>query len=944
MMNQFIARRKIFLWIIPLVVLIAWFAGCASNKGADVKTKGTKRIEGITTTVTADSVIVTIYGNQPLTYTAIKQVFPMGVLFHFPETSLATDKTVTPAPENEIVGSVKATELVEDKSTTSRIFIALKTDAPYNLNPQDSGLQVSFPKTAAGPATTPAPVAKKSSVPQAAPQTSVEDLTAASQLKTVTATPLKNNVVVNVKADGAIKDYKSFTIDGKQPRIVIDMFKIKSPYKKEQRLPVKSPWVNQIRHFGYPQKVRLVLDTSKAALAKYSVSPTANGLIIHIGKVPQTTPQQSPKAAATEKEKVMVAQTAKPSKPAAGAKQATEKTPATMKAATGKSAWVNRIDFSSEEAGKSSLIIGTTVPIKYDLKKAGAKLLQLKLFNTSLPDYRKRALITTRFESAVDRVTPIQTAAMKGDSLITIELREAVPYNIKQDDTELRINFAASSIPPKPYEDADLPEWKKVLADVPVTSAKGAEKGAISTAKAPEDQKKTADNAEAKAKALDKQMAATSEADAQTLEERLAAMSPEKKYTGEKIALDFFDTDIKNVFRILREISGKNFAIDKNVTGKVTLTLERPVPWDQVLDLVLKMNQLGMTMEGDIVRIATLSTLAQEEKLKQAQLKAAQQAQQQAEALEPLYTEYIPISYSNANTEVLPHVQAILTEGRGKANVDTRNNQIIITDTALKIQQAKQIVDKIDTVTPQVIIEARIVEANSNFSREIGFDWGEVTLGAFDVPGTSSWKMGPTTFLADNNPISLVPTSELSFSLFKTSGTPFSIVDATLAASEIEGKTNIVSSPKIVTLDNKKAKIKQGFEVPYLERDSSGNATVKFKDVDLLLEVTPTVTPDNRITMTIFVTKNDLVDPTADEPALSTNEAETEILVDDGDTIVIGGVLKSTITWAERGIPGLRSMGVLGWLFKFQAESDDKNELLIFLTPRIVQLEQKRVS
>jgi type IV pilus assembly protein PilQ len=199
-------------------------------------------------------------------------------------------------------------------------------------------------------------------------------------------------------------------------------------------------------------------------------------------------------------------------------------------------------------------------------------------------------------------------------------------------------------------------------------------------------------------------------------------------------------------------------------------------------------------------------------------------------------------------------------------------------------------------------------------------------------------------FTADNIPVTLAETASLQFSLFKTAGTPFSIVDATLAASEVEGKTNILSAPKIVTLDNKKAKIKQGFEVPYLERDSSGNATIKFKNVDLLLEVTPTVTPDNRITMTIFVTKNDLVDPTADEPALSTNEAETEILIDDGDTVVIGGILKSTLNWTERGIPGLRRMGVLGWLFKFQSETDLKNELLIFLTPRIIQLEQKRFS
>jgi type IV pilus assembly protein PilQ len=588
---------------------------------------------------------------------------------------------------------------------------------------------------------------------------------------------------------------------------------------------------------------------------------------------------------------------------------------------------VNRIDFSSEEAGKSSLIIGTTVAVKYDLKKVGAKRLHLKLFNTRLPEYRKRALITTRFESAVDRVTPIQTAEMKGDSLFTIELREAVAYNIKQDDNTLRVNFAASSIPPKPYEDADLPEWKKVMAVAAPASARQVEKDKI----APAPGKKAAEK-----------LPAEKAAEAQTAEERLAAQTSSKKFTGEKIALDFFDTDIKNVFRILREISGKNFAIDKNVTGKVTLTLEKPAPWDQVLDLVLKMNQLGMVMEGDVIRIATLSTLAQEEKLKQAQLKASQQAQQQAEALEPLYTEYIPISYSNANTEVLPHVQAILTEGRGKANVDTRNNQIIITDTAVKIQQAKQIVDKIDMVTPQVIIEARIVEANTNFTKEIGVNLA-ATLGTFDIPYTSSWKAGPTVFATDTISDDLLPTGVFTASLSKVSGTAFNI-DAILAAAEIDGKTNIISSPKVVTLDNKKARIKQGFEVPYIERDSSGEETVKFRDVDLLLEVTPTVTPDNRVSMLILVTKNDIFRQTDLGPALSTNETNTEIIVDDSSTIVIGGIIKSTVNWSERGVPGLRKIGVLGWLFKNQRETDDKNELLIFLTPRIVQLEQKRLS
>jgi type IV pilus assembly protein PilQ len=915
-MNQLTHKHGLYLVIFSLVALMAGFAGCASNKTADVKKADDKRITGITTRISDDQVIVIIDGNQPLTYTAIKQVFPMGVLFHFPDTALDRVTSVTTPPPNSIIGSVKATELVEDKSTTSRIFIAMKTDAPYDLKPQDSALQISFPKAAGSAAAAPAPITEKplAQKPAPAPVKSIKNLPSAKRLKTVTATALKNNVVVNVNADGVIRNYKSFTLNSKQPRIVIDMPGLKSPFKGEQRQAVKSPYLKQVRHFGHSDKVRLVLDVPKSSLAKFSAAPSASGLLIQIGDV--SAAKQSPKAA-----KPVVAKQKPPVKPAT--------TTGAAAPGSGKTAWVNRIDFSSKENGKSALIIGTTVPVKYDLQKAGPKRLHLKLLDASLPDYRKRALITTRFESAVDRVTPVQTAAMKGDSLFTIELREAVPYTVAQQGKTLQVNFAASSIPPKPYEDANLPEWKQVLAKAPVPSAGKAEKGGMTAAVKP---------------AAAKQPLTAGRA--RTAEERLQALLPEKKFTGEKIAFDFYDMDIRNVFRLIKEVSGKSFAVDKNVTGKVSLRFDKPVPWDQVLDLLLKMNQLGMTMEGNIIRIATLSTLAQEEKLKQAQLKAAQQAQEQAKALEPLFTEYIPISYSNASTEVLPHIQAIVTEGRGKADVDTRNNQVIITDTAVKIKQAKEIAQKIDTVTPQVVIEARIVEANTNFTREIGFDWGEVTLGQFDVPYTNRWKAGPTVFTANNIPdtLAIENAASLAFSLFKTSGTPFSIVDATLAASEVEGKTNIISSPKIVTLDNKKAKIKQGFEVPYTERDSSGRETIKFKNVDLLLEVTPTVTPDNRITMTIFVTKNDVVDPTEAEPALSINEAETEILIDDGDTIVIGGILKSTLSWGESGIPGLRRMGVLGWLFKYQQEIDDKNELLIFLTPRIVQLEQKRLS
>ena len=891
-------------------------AGCASQNTANVKSAGeNKLITDLATSEDAESMIVTVKSGQTLTYTAIKQVFPLGVLFHFPETALDNIKEVYYPPENETISSIRATQIEED-GTTSRIFIALKKDLPYNIVPDETGIHISFPKSGKPAAETSSRDAQAQTAVKG-PEPELEKKTAspATRITAIGTTPLKNNIAINVKADGTIKNYKTFAIKETPPRIVYDLYGLKSPYKGEQQIVVKSDWVTRVRHFGHADKVRIVLETKKAYLSKYSATPVDNGLLIYVGQTPKPTPKEEAKPAAAQAPEKESAD-AEAAKPAAAESTTAAKTTAVK---SDQPAWLNRIDFSSEEAGKSALIVGTTRPVEYQLTKITDKRLQLKLLDTRLPEYRKRALITTRFQSAVDRITPTQQPKAK-ETMVLIELREAVPYFVKQTDNVIRVNFSPSKIPPRPYEDANLPAWKKVLADPAAVPGKKSPAAAGKTTIA--------------AVAGQEQKIAKNE---MSLADRLSGgAAPGQKYTGEKIALDFFDTDIKNVFRILREISGKNFAIDKNVTGKVTLTLDKPVPWDQVLDLVLRMNQLGVTMEGDIVRIATLNTLAQEEKLKQARAKATQAALNQQKSLEPLVTEYIAINYSDATTEILPHVKPILTP-RGKVSVDTRNNQLIVTDTADKIEQARLIVDIIDRVTPQVIIEARIVEANTNFSREMGFDWGEIRLGDV-LSGANTLEMFG---LASNLPAT-IPSAVVGGSFQKLKGTPFSIIDAKLVASETEGKTNIISSPKVVTLDNKKARIKQGLEVPYLERDSSGNATVRFKNVDLLLEVTPNITPDDRIVMKIFVTKNDVVDPTADQPALSTNEAETELLVDDGDTIVIGGIVKSTITYGEKGIPGLRKLGVLGWLFKSQTQSDKKNELLIFITPRIVQLEQRK--
>ena len=331
-----------------------------------------------------------------------------------------------------------------------------------------------------------------------------------------------------------------------------------------------------------------------------------------------------------------------------------------------KSSWVNRVDFSSEALGKSTVIIGTTHAVKYDLQKVSEKTVKVKLYNTSIPDYHQRQLITTRFESAIDRIIPAQTPDMGNNSVISIELRESVPYFVEQNNDLLLVHFEASQIPPRPLESAALPSWKKIL-DQPISEPKEPIQGV---------QPKTVS------------------VDEGTTIRTTDQYFENKIYTGEKISLDFYETDIKNVFRILREISGKNFIIDDDVKGKVTMTLDKPVPWDQILDLVLKMNELGLVYEGDIIRIAKLTTIKRESNSLLESVSAEREAKEKIKDMAPLMTEYIAVNYSKAKEEILPHVEGLITKGRGSVSVDDRNNQIIITDTAEKIAQAKEIVKK----------------------------------------------------------------------------------------------------------------------------------------------------------------------------------------------------------------------------------------------------------
>ena len=912
---------------ILMVLVLGCFAVMAATQNNDANIDDFKLITGITVSEDEASAHVYVSASRLLTFTSVKQPSPLGLILYFPKTVLDKnrfDAEIT--PESDTLGIISASELTQ-KGHTAKIVITLKQDVPYTTRSEGNGIEISFKK----PLRAGRPEAPESvKVAALGNRPIIAATPAATRLESVYALRSGNGVKIKLIADGQISEFKQFTAQN-PARIVFDIFNIKQNRKKEQLVPVNSKWVKSVRYYGHPDKLRLVLDTKDRYLATCDAQSVQNGLLIRVGNghPPQAVLSQKPASAkqvlpaaiphstsgirvnrltamadkpvaiAKTEKSVIVAKAADTNKPILMAKTAASTETNVSQSAPQSPAWVNRIDFSSEEAGKSTLIIGTSQPVKYTLKKVAQNRLQLTLQNTRLPDYRKRPLVTTRFESAIDRVLPFEAPALRNTSLFSIEMREAVPYFVEQTDKLLMVHFEASSVPPKSLEMAKLPSWKKVV-----------DESAMITAQAPTAEEKVSVSAEAPVQGMT------------------------KVFTGEKIALDFYETDIKNVFRILREVSKKNFAIDKGVEGKVTLTLETPVPWDQVLDLILKMNGLGMTFEGDIIRIAKRATLDKEEqarKKKIAEQRKLIRAEEKEEKEEtPLITEYIAINYASANTEVLPKIKPILTKNRGKISVDERNNQLIITDVPENIEKAKSIVRKIDQVTPQVLIEARIVEATNSFSRAVGVDWGisgqSNTSLSNHLGGSLAYGLSAT-----NPPTSSLGAIGITFS--RITGTPFDIINATLAASETQGDLNIISAPKILTLSNKKATITQGVRYPY-NKLVDGETRTEFINVDLKLEVEPLVTPDKRIAMKLFVSNNEIGAFINNAQSFTTKEANTELLVNDGETVVIGGIRKTTKRKDISGVPVFKDMPVIGWLFKSKGVTDNKEELLIFITPQ----------
>ena len=410
-----------------------------------------------------------------------------------------------------------------------------------------------------------------------------------------------------------------------------------------------------------------------------------------------------------------------------------------------------------------------------------------------------------------------------------------------------------------------------------------------------------------------------------------------KEYRGRRVSLDFKDVAISDVLRLIAEVSDLNIIAGDEVSGNVTIRLVE-VPWDQALDVILMTKGLGFVRVGNVLRIAPSDVLKAEEEVRL-------QERRNKEKLEDLEVKLLPVNYAAVeDTEGL--VKRLLS-ARGTVNIDERTNTLIIKDISSVIDEASALIAAIDTQTPQVMIEAKIVEANLDFSRELGSVWGIQTnqfTNAFD-PDTPRTDLGSEdlTFIDNNslafaNPITAVPTGLATVGALILDQ-DFR-VDAQIQAAESTGDGKVVSSPRIVTLDNKEAKIEQGVSIPF-QTFEGGDAKLEFIDAVLSLIVTPHITADESIIMEIQVTRNapDSTVPTpTGSPAIAKNVAETETLVKDGQTLVLGGIYTITKSKTSSRIPYLHRIPVIGNAFKSNSVTDSRKELLVFVTPRIVRL------
>lgn len=848
---------------------------------------------------------------------------PLRIAVDLPNTNLSQIKE-TLKVNNGTVGEIQGTQY-DDKG---RIEIGLLQMTNYNISKEERNILIDVEKVkkvAEAKEVKPEEGAAKEKKEEAKPPETKKEETLPHPVASPPPPPpmikakeiidfqfedQKDVTIINIIADGQIGNYNSFKLDS-PTRLVLDIWEVETRYPKRS-LIVKSPFVKEVRIGKHPDKLRLVFDSLKPQLPPYQINRIGEKLIVSMGNVP-VTPQ--PQISVAETEKPTTAQTVPTTK-------------------ITKPNVLKEINFKQMD-NKSRVMVALSGEPKFETHLISKNTIALDIKDSFAPKHLRRGLDTKEFDSAVSYISIQNIKVGKGNDLrILIKLREDVPYETSQEGTTLFVDIekpkrAEVKVEPPPVPPKEVAEVKEVKKEEikkvekePTPEPKKEEKPLVPTITTPPPVPETT------AKKIERERRGFEEAPS------------EKVYTGRKLSLDFKDADIKNILRLIAEVSDLNIIAGDDVTGKVTMRLV-DVPWDQALDVILQARALGMHRVGNVIRVAPLDTLKKE-------VQAELEARRAKERLEDLVTELIPINYASGK-EIIPQVKGVLSE-RGDVKVDERTNILIVKDIPKNIVAVKNLVKSLDTKTPMVMIEARIVEANLSFQRELGVQWGfqatagtkrNVTFGGGlggVVQGTPVRNVISLPAIARTAvPGGVATAGVLEFLLTSVYG--LRQLDVAISAHENKGDVRVISSPKIATLDNKEASIEQGLRIPYRKLTTEGTVSTDFIDANLKLTVTPHVTNDGHIKMNIKAKRDAPSTEVVVEgtPSIDKKEAITEVLVKDGAVVAIGGVYSIEKTEGTEGIPLFSKIPLLGWLFKRSTNDDRRRDLLIFISPRIVK-------
>ncbi|REG32043.1 type IV pilus assembly protein PilQ [Archangium gephyra] len=806
------------------------------------------------------------------------------------------------------VAGVVASQFSDERASVGRVLVALHQAAQYDVRADGNKVIISVdgavadtkvaeakaPEAKAEPVTPaePKPAAVVASVTPA-PEVAPAPQPAAAEPQEKKSAALPENVVAaeaderevahparRITSLSFARDTLSIRADGEVARY--EVLELADPPRLavdvygvglSARAPrVRSGLLKDVRVGAHSDKVRLVLDV-RGQMPGYEVERTGRGLEVVLGgKV-----ARKPSAPVDTPEKVVA-----------------ENEPVRVKPVEAQLAAVEVKDLTfdeNESGGRVNLKLSGAVAWKVERPDPRSAVLSIE--NARLPRRLERSLDTSALETPVKMISAFAVPGEGNRVRVVVAADGAIEENVSQVAGGLSWRLSVKGV--KTEQVTVTQRTAGFTAEAPTYASEGAPQQA--------------------------------------------------RYRGKKVSFEFKDIDIQNLLRVIAEISKKNIVVADDVNGKVTIRL-RNVPWDQALDLVLRTKSLGKEEIGNIVRVAPLKTLEEEAKLRQERKKSLV-------AQEELLVNLIPVNYATAN-DMSGRVRDVLSE-RGTVTVDLRTNVLIVKDVRANVEKARALVRNLDTQTPQVLIESRIVEANTSFSRELGVQWGGQASAA-PATGNATGLIFPNTAVvtggiegsspgvsdipnfAVNLPVGagLGSGGALGF-VFGSAGGALAL-NLRLSAAENEGVVKTISAPKVTTLDNNTARISQGVSIPFSQVSASG-ANTTFVEARLSLEVTPHVTQDGSIMLTINAANNQ-PDPSQTgangQPAIQRKEANTQVLVKDGDTTVIGGIYVRRGSTQSNSVPFLSKIPVLGLLFKNFRERDDRQELLIFITPRIL--------